>query len=384
MPGSAPQPLPGDDARPGVFGSHAVDELPRVVRELGLDSLLLVTGRSSFVASGAADVLPELRAAATVHTWSDFSPNPRVEDLAAGAEMMRSVRPAGIVAIGGGSVLDMAKLLAVLGDLDADQIPEAVRSNAVTARSRPLVLVPTTSGSGSEATHFAVAYIGPDKYSVAHPALLPDFVILDPVLTESAGSYQKATSVIDAIAQAVESQWARGASDDSRGFSRAALQDLVAAAPAFVAGDTEAAVPAARGSHLAGRAIDLSKTTGAHALAYGLTHRHGISHGHAVATTLGAFARFHGAAAAHGQGHESLARDLDVIAGLIGAEHAQGVGDRLDAIAGQLGLELRLSALGVPRSDLEIMARSVNRERLGNNPAELSERDLSELLESCW
>lgn len=376
--------LPGSDVRPGIFGSKSLGELPRVVRERGLSRILLVTGNSSFTTSGAADVLPELTKVAAVQTWSDFSPNPDVDEVIEGVRFARSFEPDAIVAIGGGSVLDMAKLLAVFADKDPDEIHAAVRGNDVTGRTPALILAPTTSGSGSEATHFAVVYIGQDKYSVAHQSLLPDFVILDPSLTESASPYQKATSVIDAIAQAVESHWARGASNVSRSFAQAALTDLSTSAAAFVEGDGSATVLAARGSYLAGRAIDLSKTTGAHALAYGLTKGYGVSHGHAVATTLGGFARLHAAAGSASRPDDDLQRNLESIAGLIGADGADQVGDRLDQIAGQLGLELRLQALGVPRSDLAAMAGEVNRERLANNPVELTESELAELLDACW
>lgn len=375
--------LPCDD-RPGVFGPGTLKELPRIARELGLRRILLVTGRGSFTASGAADVLPALEEIAEVETWSDFAPNPAVDDLVVGSRMAENIRPDGIVAIGGGSVLDMAKLLAVFLGRTSEEIRADVRANHVTDRTPALVLVPTTSGSGSEATRFAVAYIGDEKFSVAHPALLPDSVILDPTLSESARPYQKATSVIDAIAQAVESHWARGATVTSRSFARDALADLVPSAPAFVGGDSPAAVLAARGSHLAGRAIDLSKTTGAHAMSYGLTKRHGISHGHAVATTLGGFARLHAARASSPDGSDELQQDLESIAALIGADDIHQVGDSLDEIAAGLGLELRLGALGVSRSDLRVLAGAVNRERLANNPLEVSESELAELLESCW
>jgi alcohol dehydrogenase class IV len=378
------QPLPGEDPRPGVYGPQTLDELPRVIRELGLARVLLVTGKGSFQASGASRVLPALRASVEVAVWSDFSPNTDVDDLVDGVRVAQGFQPDGIIAVGGGSVLDMAKLIAAFLELDAADIPAAVRNNTVNRRLPALVLVPTTSGSGSEATHFAVAYIGPEKFSVASPALLPDFVILDPDLTGSASRYQKATSVIDAIAQAVESHWARGATTASRSFARAALRDLVPAAPAYLDGDGSAGAHAARGSYLAGRAIDLSKTTGAHALAYGLTRRHGISHGHAVATTLGAFARRHAELTTAPGASADLARDLADIAELVGADDPLEIGARLDALAADLGLELKLRELGVPHDDLTVMAHAVNTERLGNNPLAFHEDDLLALLQECW
>lgn len=375
--------LPAPD-RPGVFGDHTIAELPRIVRERGLSRILLVTGKQSFTSSGAAEILPSLRQAAEVEIWSDFAPNPEVSDLVAGARIVAALQPDGIVAIGGGSVLDMAKLLTVFGDTDPARIADGVRGNAVTERRRTLILVPTTSGSGSEATHFAVAYIGEEKFSVAHPSLLPDYVVLDPSLTASASRYQKATSVIDAFAQAVESHWARGADSASRAFAVSAMHDLAGCATAFLDGDADATVQAARGSHLAGRAIDISKTTGPHALAYGLTKRHGISHGHAVATTLGTFARLHARTAAAGRGSDGLNQDLSIVADAIGAASIDDIGDQIDRFARDLGLELRLSALGVPRSDLALMASTVNVQRLGNNPVELTEGDIVDVLNSCW
>jgi len=351
------------------------------VADLELTRLLLVTGRSSFTASGATEILPTLREVAEVRIWSDFAPNPMLTDLHDGLAVVRDHQPDGVVAIGGGSAMDMAKLLTAFADLAPESVEAAVRDNRVEGRTRALVLAPTTSGSGSEATHFAVVYIGEEKFSVADPCLLPDAVVLDPDLTVSASPYQKATCAADAIAQAVESRWASGATAQSQAFAREALSELIPAAPAFVAGDADAASATAGGSHLAGRAIDLSKTTGAHAMAYGLTKRHGISHGHAVAVTLGAFARAHAEAAAR---RPDLMAVLDDIAELIGAADASSVGDRLDDLATTMGLQLRLSDLGVPRTDIPVLAGAVNVERLGNNPVPFTTSGLAELLNTCW
>jgi alcohol dehydrogenase class IV len=376
--------LPGDHPQPGVFGPGSLAELPNSIRRLGLERVLLLTGANSFRASGADRIVPALRETSQVEVWSDFSPNTDVDDLVRGLHVAQAFKPDGVVAVGGGSALDMAKLIAAFLATDPDDVPDAVRTNRLGHRAPALILVPTTSGSGSEATHFAVAYIGEDKYSVAHPSLIPDFVIIDEELTLSASAHQKATSAIDAVAQAVESFWATGATDASRTFARDALGHLIPSVAAFVAGDNSAAAEAARGSHLAGRAINVSKTTGAHAMAYGLTRRHGISHGHAVATTLGEFARRHAEVAlASGSGGE-LAQTMAELAELVGADGPLGVGSRLDLLATDLGLELRLESLGVPRSELPNLAGAVNVERLGNNPVGFTTDELRALLESCW
>ena len=104
-------------------------------------------------------------------------------------------------------------------------------------------------------------------------------------------------------------------------------------------------------------------------------------HGHAVAITLGAFARRHAAA---GRTDEKLAQTMAELADLLGVGGPDDVGTKLDRLATNLGLELRLRSLGVPFDDLPGLADAVNVERLGNNPVGFTTSELHALLESCW
>ncbi|GAB3993047.1 phosphonoacetaldehyde reductase [Glycomyces albus] len=278
------------------FGDGGIELVGAIADEFDARRALLVRGKRSFTESGAHRLLPGLERVAKVEQWSDFAPNTDAADLEAGLRLVEQFDPDLIVAVGGGSAMDMAKLLcAYRGTTDGEALREHIREGAaVTGRDMRLVLAPTTSGSGAEATHFAVVYIGDKKFSIAGPAMLPDTVVLDPALTVSGSRYQRATSGIDAVAQAVESLWAAGATEASRGFAREALGLLLDAAENFATRpDPSSSRAMALGAHLAGRAIDLSKTTAAHALSYGITKRHGLSHGHAVAVTLGAFIETH-------------------------------------------------------------------------------------------
>ena len=201
----------GSSSRRGtvVYGDGAVEQLPQRIATAGVDTVLLVCGRRSFEASGAARVVPDLEQVADVVRWSDFSPNTDVDDLRRGLAVLHGANADMVIGVGGGSAMDMAKLLCAfeaVGDASDLCLTDAIRSGrSIDARRPGMVLVPTTSGSGSEATHFAVVYIGQDKYSVAGAVLRPDLAILDPELTLSGSSYQRATSGIDAVAQAVES-----------------------------------------------------------------------------------------------------------------------------------------------------------------------------------
>jgi alcohol dehydrogenase len=355
-----------------TFGEGAVSGLPAVVEALRARRTLLVCGRRSFEASGAATVLPHLEQLGELCRWDDFRPNTDADDLGGGLDVLRRFEPDLILGVGGGSAMDMAKLLAGFAASQGD-VRDAIESGArIEVRGPRLVLVPTTSGSGSEATHFAVVYLGQRKHSVAGPGMRPDRVLLDPRLSRSGSPYQRATSGIDAVCQAVESLWAMGATQDSRRFAHAALDLLLDELEAFVLDPSEEnAGPVCLGSHLAGRAIDISRTTAAHALSYGLTKRHGISHGHAAALTLGPFIEAHAAARAVDlqpgrDAEDHRARMAEIIA-LFGATDGASASERFRSLMSRLGLEPSLRRLGVA-DDLDALADGVNVERLSNNP----------------
>lgn len=373
------------------YGTGAVRGLAEIVSDLGARRVFLVCGGRSFEASGAGLALPALDLVAQVLRWSDFAPNTDAADLVRGLALMESFQPDLVLGVGGGSAMDMAKLLcAFAGVTDADKLADAIRSgDAVDGRGQRLVLAPTTSGSGSEATHFAVVYIDDQKFSVAGAPLLPDVVVLDPALTLSGSPYQRATSGIDAVAQAMESLWAAGATPLSRRYARHALGHLLPAIDPFVnAPDERSARAMAIGSHLAGRAIDISKTTAAHALSYGITKGYGLSHGHAVAMTLGAFIEAHAVAgddrlqpAVRPEDHAEAMRD---VLGALGAENPADARSRFVALAERVGLTMGLDRIGAgDRGALEALAAGVNVERLGNNPVRFTEIELVSLLSTA-
>jgi alcohol dehydrogenase len=370
------------------YDEGAIRCAPAVIERLGARRVLLVCGASSFEASGAAAMLPDLAGVADVRRWSDFTPNTDAGDLIRGLRVMAEFEPDLVLGVGGGSAMDMAKLLSgFAGAADEDGLHEAIRSGErIDTRPTRLVLAPTTSGSGSEATHFAVVYIGADKFSVAGPALRPDAVILDPALTHSGSPYQRATSGIDAVAQAIESLWAVGATDRSRRWARHGLRLLLPAIERHVTapgGDPSRAM--AIGSHLAGRAIDISRTTVAHALSYGITTRYGVSHGHAVALTLGAFLEAHDGADPSrlrpGVDPERHAAVMAEIRERLGAPDGRRAQAEFEALLRRLGLDPSLSAAGARTpAERAALAVAVNAERLGNNPVAFTDDDLVRLV----
>src|SRR5690606_33928081 len=335
-----------------------------------------------------------LERVAAVRRWSGFAPNPDAADLWRGLEVAAGFGPDLVLGVGGGSALDLAKLLCAVGGgaagrparvADEAGLRAAIRSGErIARRATRLVLVPTTAGSGSEATHFAVVYLGEEKFSVAGPALRPDAVVLDPALTTSGSRYQRASSGIDAVAQAIESLWAVGATAASRRWARHALRLLLPAIEPFVhAPDDRCARAMVVGSHLAGRAIDISRTTGAHALSYAITKRYEVSHGHAVALTLGAFIEAHDDPdprrlrvdrGVHAQAMAEIRRRL-------GAPDGPAARAAFEALVRRLGLEPSLYAVGARGPAARAaLAAAANPGRLGNNPVAFTADELAGLL----
>lgn len=327
----------------GLAGGSAF--LTRFLAGAPADRTLWVCRPKSFAESGAKE-WAERSAGRNLRIFCDFSSNPKIEDVERGVALFRALSAEAVVGVGGGSVLDMAKLVNYFGSrkIGLDEHLQAPASPAVPLR--PLLAVPTTAGSGSEATHFAVVYRGQTKYSVADETIRPSHVLLVPEFTASMDAYQTACTGMDALAQGLESIWARGATDESRRSAREALRlalDHLAAAVNRPTPEDRAAMLEA--AHLAGRAIDVSKTTGAHAFSYALTSEYGLPHGHAVGLLLPFFVDYH-----------------------------QRAGIRVDPVdapslrrlSGAIGLDAKLPATATEIH--AVLTRLVNLERLSNNP----------------
>lgn len=322
---------------------------------------LLVHGRGSFARSGAAAALEPVIAVYKPRTFSDFGASPRLEDLENGLETLGGDFDL-VLAVGGGTTLDMAKLLALFAAQSGRPREYILEGKALDKPMRPVVAVPTTAGSGSEATHFAVCYAGATKYSVAHPSMRPAVAVVDGELTLSMPRAVAASTGIDAFAQAVESFWSIHATGESRSLSRGAIRGVLAHLERSVnAAAREDRIAMAEAAHWAGRAIDVTKTTTPHALSYYFTAKFGVPHGHAVALTLGELLEFN--AAVPGGAMPEL---LELLGCRGGAEGKKKVWALMDAV----GLERDFRKLGIGPAEFKAGLRDINWERAKNNPRE--------------
>src|SRR5262249_29243972 len=149
---------------------------------LGAQRVLFIVDEAAFRASAASQQLRSAFQNRDVHYFSDFEVNPKLPNVEHGLQVFQNCRPDVVVALGGGTTIDMAKLIRGFAGQQA-QLSEIVKSDVpFQPADTPLVVLPTTAGTGSEATHFAVVYLNGKKYSVAHARLLPNHVVVDPTL----------------------------------------------------------------------------------------------------------------------------------------------------------------------------------------------------------
>ncbi len=264
-------------------GFDSIFHLRDFLAEFGSRRIFLVTGKESYSACGAEAYLHDLLRNYKVWRFYDFAVNPRIEDIDRGINTFIAAECDVLVAVGGGSVIDMAKTINFLAAHPLTLDGYRVRPGAREGTLRPLIAIPTTSGSGSEATHFSVVYVGQQKHSIADERMLPAVAIVDPKLTMSLPKYTTAVSGLDALSQAVESYWSIHSTNESRRFARGAVKSIVANLHLAVNNPTaDSRLRMAEAAHLAGKAINTTRTSAAHSISYPLTSYYGIPHGHAV------------------------------------------------------------------------------------------------------
>jgi len=375
-----------EQASQRVVGS--VSKLSELLAMLGVKRVLLVLDRDAEAATGSADRLGRALEGLDVATFSDFHPNP-TSDQGSAAAMAAHVHGAdAIVSFGGGSCNDVAKV-AALGARTPELVDRLARGQCPDhADPLPLVSIPTTSGTGSEATHFAAIYVDGRKVSVAHPGVRPRAVVLDPSLHRAMPARLAATCGLDALGQALESLWAVGSTERSRAAAqRAGAMIAEHLVPSVHNGSPSSRAAMMQAANLAGQAINISKTTASHALSYELTQRYGIPHGHAVALTLGHLAatnaRVGASDCADPRGPEWVRERVAEASSLLGVGPSEMPG-RVSDLLGKLGLARDLKSAGVERHALWDMAGAVDAVRLGNNPRRLTTDGIGAMLADAY
>lgn len=295
--------------------------------------------------------------------FGEFGANPVYEDLMEGARRFTTLGCDLILSVGGGSAMDTAKGILLFsqepGFLDGVKSADEVKISALH------IAMPTTAGTGSESTHFAVLYRNGVKESAVHLDLLPDVVVLDPHFLRTLPDYQKKSTAMDAICQAIESYWSKKSSPESRAFSGEALMRILPNLDSYLEGSEPAMEQMLLGSNFAGRAINLTQTTAPHAMSYKLSTLYGVAHGHAVALCMPGVMRKTAEKLPFGS--------LSELCEWFGVPDLNALANWLQTLTGCMGLKLPVQP---SEEEYRILAASVNAQRLGNHPVALSPEEI--------
>ncbi len=365
-----------------IIRESEIKLLDAIIEKYDPNKIFLVHGKNSYKNSGA-ELFIANKFNNQLSSFSDFDVNPNSIDLQKGIELFNKGNYELIIAIGGGSVIDMAKLISgmatqptevenlIKGDIDFDN------SNI------DLMAIPTTAGTGAEATHFAVAYINKQKYSVSNDSILPKYVFLSPRFLISTSPYLIAVTGVDAMAQAMESQWSINATAESEKYSLEAFNIIWNNLEAAVIDNNEKAkAKMLEASFIAGKAINITKTTAPHALSYFFTSYYGIAHGHAVGLSLAFFLKFNSEVTdvdcTLNNGANIVKKRIIKLLTIMNADENTAF-DILNDFLKKIGLELNINKL-IGNIDTKLMLRSINFERLNNNPRRVSNDTIKDFL----
>lgn len=348
----------------------SIAELGAWLEKFGAERVILVRGENSYRQSGAEAGFQAALKGKLLKEFVRPSLLVKAEELDQLADDIRSFAPQIIVAVGGGAVIDSAKIMAALASVrvSASEMPWSDFSEVPLV---PLVAVPTTAGTGSESTSFAALYVNGIKHSIKAAGLLPKLAIVDVNLTKSLPAYETACTGFDALCQSIESHWSRSSSEESRKYSKQAISMAASAlSDAVQSGSVEARAQMCQSAHLSGKAINLTGTTGPHAFSYGLTYDYGIAHGHAVAMTIRQFFRFN----SNSDGGQDFkfegetSQRIEEICQALGASSVSEAVVFLGNLMESCGVTRAFAELGIGQDQIETLCRKVDPVRLANNP----------------
>lgn len=362
------------------IGNEALVGLQWEMRNLASKNVFIICGKKSYITCGAKNALDRIFNQECIKTaeWNDFQENPKIEDVVRGLELLRASGSGVIIAIGGGSVLDMAKLIRFFYSYEG----ELTSTNFRQVRELiPLLSLPTTSGTGCEATPFAVCYNGHMKYSVAHVDMLPDYAFVYPPFTYGIPSYLTSCTGFDALAQAIEAYWNVNSTLESDCYAEKAIYMLWDDLPIAVNNPTnEIRDRMAEAAYFAGRAIAITKTTAPHAFSYAFTTHCGYPHGHAVALTFPFFFSLNILEKQERGLHNGIdrvvyANKMQRLINILGLKKCK---DCLRYMQDYI-FKIHLSSKGFGGQDVKKILSLVNVQRLNNNPVIISELEINEL-----
>lgn len=364
-----------------IFGDHALLQFPQIPLVRRAKRIDCILGMHSARASGILDRFLQLVSThdAEIVLHEGVSAEPTPESAQGMISSVQNQTDTLIVAIGGGSVIDVAKVIGFCAMQPSCRVRDALRSlPAFPASSIPVIAIPTTAGTGSEVTPWSVLWDREEekKYSLAHPFLFPAYAIVDPVLTYSTPASLTAVTGMDAFTQACEAYWNRNSNSMSDDLALSAIRRIYTALPLAVKNGQDASSRHAvmLGSLEAGMAFSQTRTAACHSISYPMTIKFGVPHGQAVALTLPSVLVL------NAQAQPERAPEF---CKALGAPDVQTAADGIRQLMQSIHLSTTLSSAGMTADDIEyIIQNGFTPARMDNNPFRFTAESLRTMLHS--
>jgi alcohol dehydrogenase class IV len=341
-------------------------QIEKVFEQLNVQRPFICCGKS-FQKTKIFDYLKQF----DIVVFDNIRPNPRFDDMIDAAKLFNEQGCDFMIGAGGGSPMDSAKMIRLMTTNDISKcLDEPMKNNDIKA-----LFIPTTAGTGSEATKTSVFYLNEvDKTSIANYDFIPDYVLFDESLLETLPDYQRKCTCLDALCHAIESYISVNANDESKEYATKAIKLFFENKDSYMRNEPEGNRGMLMASYYGGKAINLTGTTAAHAMCYNITMNCGTAHGHSVAIGLAEIWKYmleHNEKVNDKRGRDYVLNTFSQLDDMMG-------GNGLETFK-QLLNEFKLDNPTVDESQIPIFASKVIVSRLGKNPTTLDENDVEEI-----
>ena len=361
---------------------NSTEDIKNFINDKSFRKIFILCGKKSFITSGAEIFFKNIIKDKDIKLFYKNSELPILEELINIVKEIKNFKPDLILAVGGGAVIDYAKIANVV-DIRPD-LSELIVNYSYPFKHKytKLAVIPTTAGSGAEVTSNAVIYVDGIKHSFESELLIPDNFFLIPEFLISAPNKIKASAGFDAIAQALESLVSRKSNEKSVEYASRSLRVSINSYISFVNNpNLKNATEMAIASNLAGKAISISKTTAPHAASYPFTSLFNISHGHAVGLFFENFFKFSYDNLDKSETSFDLKKRFDLIFNLFDVSNINDFNSKISLIKKEAKLEDDLMKLKIDiKKNSDNIIKGINLLRLGNNPVKISGKNIYDIM----
>jgi len=359
-------------------------KLKNIKKKLINQKILIITGQNSFNLSGARDKILNFIKEENTFIYYKINRQPELSEFLKILKLINKFKPNILLGIGGGTSIDYCKLCSVF--FNQRNIRNIIEKNLPLKIKKkiPTLIIPTTAGTGAEVTKFATIFINNKKFSISNNFIKPDYFSIIPEFSSKSSDYVKASSLMDTICQSTESLFSVNSNEESVKYSLKSLRLAFKNWQKYIKlNDKKSAKEIARSSNFSGKAINIAKTNGPHAVSYYFSTYHNLSHGHAVTLTINSFLYFNFINSKKEKKKNEIKDRYKKLFKLTKTKSIKGLNLFYQSIINNLGLEINFKKLKINlKKEMKNIINETNLERLKNAPIELDKSDLYKIVKN--